>query len=233
MRVLALIPARAGSKRLPHKNIHPCAGRPLIGWTCQAAIEAKELDRVLVSTDSRNIADVASSFGVEALFLRPPEISGDAASSLDAVVHALDWLRDNEGESFDAVALLQPTSPLRRASHIDDAIRLLKERNADTVVSVCSLPKQLRPNKMMVESGGLLERFNSHFGIPSEERFENVVVREGPAILIAREGVLRSGSFYGTRVAGYTMPWETFIDIDVFEDLKEAERRLLASAVSS
>ena len=209
------------------KNIHPCAGRPLIAWTCEAAAGARKLAAAIVSTDSPEIASAVRNCGVEAPFLRPPEISGDDTPSLDVVLHALGWLKRERDQTFDAVALLQPTSPLRRAEHIDAAAALFEASGADTVVSVCRPPKQMQPGKMMVEVDGRLEPFVQHPEFEDSNAPQTVVVRDGPSILIAREAVLRSGGFYSGRTLGFEMPWDTFVDIDLPEDLQEAERRLL------
>ena len=132
---IAIIPARGGSKRLPGKNRMLLGGKPLIAWTIEAAIESGQFDEVLVSTDDAEIAEISKVYGASVPFLRPPGISGDNASSFDVVAHALDFYARHQ-KAFDEVMLLQPTSPLRNADHIIDAILLAKERGADAVVSV-------------------------------------------------------------------------------------------------
>lgn len=136
-KILALIPARGGSKGLPGKNIRPLCGRPMIAWTIEKARKSRYLDLVLVSTDSEEIAAIAREWGASAPFLRPPELSGDAAHSLDAVVHALDQLKAT-GQEYEWLVLLEPTSPLREDGDIDNMLERLaaKQDQWDAIVSV-------------------------------------------------------------------------------------------------
>jgi N-acylneuraminate cytidylyltransferase len=134
--ILAIIPARGGSKGIPRKNLRDLGGRPLLTYTVEAALRAESIDRVVVSTDDADIARVAGELGVDVV-IRPPEISGDTASSETALLHALDELRDGEGYEPDLVVFLQATSPLRRASDIDDAVRRLEAEGLDSLFSAC------------------------------------------------------------------------------------------------
>jgi CMP-N-acetylneuraminic acid synthetase len=134
-RILAFIPARGGSKGIPHKNITPLAGKPLIQYTIDAAKQSRYIDYVLVSTDDEEIATVARRCGAEVPFLRPPELAADTAKTIDAVLHAIETLRE-AGETFDSLVLLQPTSPLRTAEDIDKAVETFYESNRQPVVSV-------------------------------------------------------------------------------------------------
>jgi CMP-N,N'-diacetyllegionaminic acid synthase len=136
-RVLALIPARGGSKGLPGKNLRLLAGKPLLVWSIEQGLATPEIARVVVSTDDPKVADVARAAGADVPFLRPTEISSDDAPTSAAVIHALDFLAAR-GEKFDAVLLLEPTSPLRAAGDLTGAIRALSDAwdRADSVVSV-------------------------------------------------------------------------------------------------
>lgn len=134
MKVLAVIPARGGSKRLPRKNILDLCGKPLIKWTIDAALDCKEIDTIVVSTDSHEIANIAISCGVEVPFLRREELSTDTASSIDVVLDVIDYY-ESKNCKYDAVMLLQPTSPLRTAIDIQRAIALFREKNASAVIS--------------------------------------------------------------------------------------------------
>lgn len=124
-KVLTIIPARGGSKGVPKKNIRMLAGKPLIVWTIEEAKKAKNTGRVIVSTDSEEIADIARQYGAEVPFLRPAEISQDLSTDLEFVLHALDTLKEKEGYEPDVVARFSPTTPLRTAQLMDDAIELL------------------------------------------------------------------------------------------------------------
>ena len=134
-RILALIPARGGSKGILHKNITPLAGEPLIKYSIDAAKQSKYIDYVLVSTDDAEIADIAKKYGAKVPFLRPKELASDTAKTIDAVLHAIETLR-KAGETFDSLVLLQPTSPLRTAEDIDKAIETFYQFNRQPVVSV-------------------------------------------------------------------------------------------------
>ncbi|CAH6784627.1 N-acylneuraminate cytidylyltransferase [Vibrio chagasii] len=131
-KVLALIPARGGSKRLPRKNVLPLAGKPLIGWSINAAQKSKYIDQIFVSTDDQEIADVSSLFGVDVPELRPDHLASDTATTESVLTYTLEKL----GSDVDIIVLLQPTSPLRTAQHIDEALDMFIEKQAFSVVSV-------------------------------------------------------------------------------------------------
>lgn len=133
---LAVIPARGGSKGLPGKNIRPLCGKPLIAWTIEQALQSGVFDTVAVSTDSEEIANIAASYGAAVPFLRPAELATDTATSVDAVLHALDFYREQE-QTFEYVALLEPTSPLRKQGQLKEMMDALVAANdAEALVSV-------------------------------------------------------------------------------------------------
>lgn len=136
-KVLALIPARGGSKGLPGKNIRPLCGKPMIAWTIEKARKSRFLDEIMVSTDSAEIAEIARTYGASVPFLRPAELASDTASTLDVVIHALDHL-GKEGKTFDWLVMLEPTSPLREDDDIDHMLQSLLARQDewDAIVSV-------------------------------------------------------------------------------------------------
>ena len=135
-RVLALIPARAGSKRIVNKNIKLFAGKPLIAWTIEAAKVCENITDIVVSTDGEDIAAIAKQYGAEIPFMRPDNLSSDTALSIDVVLHAIDFLSES-GRDYDLLLLLQPTSPLRSTSDISTAIDFFNRSNAQGVISVC------------------------------------------------------------------------------------------------
>ena len=134
---IAIIPARGGSKRLPGKNLMLIAGKPLIGWTIEAAIASGIFSRVVVSTDSWEIAVTAAQFGAEVPFMRPEELALDSTPSIDVLIHAVQELTRNGNPGWTHLACLQPTSPLRTPENIREAALLLEEKQADAVISVC------------------------------------------------------------------------------------------------
>lgn len=221
--VLGIIPARGGSKGIPGKNLVLLAGLPLIEYTLRAARAARSLTRVLVTTDDRQIADLVQSRGAAAPFLRPPELAADDTPMLPVVQQALQWLRDREGYAPEAVVVLQPTSPLRRAEHIDEAVKLMVERQADTVVSVMEVPHQFNPVSVMRLKAGRLVPYLEGPLILRRQDKPRVYARNGPAVLATRRQVIEAGSLYGRVVLPLVMSQADSVDIDGREDLLLAE----------
>jgi CMP-N-acetylneuraminic acid synthetase len=222
--ILGLIPARGGSAGIPRKNLASLAGRPLIAHTIAAALAASRLERVVVSTDDAEIAEAARAAGAEAPFLRPAELAADAAPALMVIRHAVDWLRDREGWRAEAVVYLQPTSPLRPAARIDQAVELLLAGPADTVVSVVEVPHNLVPgSQMRLDDQGMLEPCLDRPGPLRRQEKPRLYARNGPAVLALRPAAWRREALY----AGPTLPlvmgrWES-LDIDGPEDLELAQ----------
>lgn len=144
-RNVAVIPARGGSKGIPDKNIREFAGKPLIAWTIEQAREAKGVDRVIVSTDSERIADVARSYGAEIPFIRPAAISTADTPIEPVLLHAYEWLVSNEDYRANSMILLFPTNPLREIKHIEDALTLFNGSHADSVITVNHSPAHYTP----------------------------------------------------------------------------------------
>lgn len=146
--VVALIPARGGSKSIPKKNIYPIEGKPLIAYSIETALQCPSIDRVIVSTDSAEIAEVARAFGAEVPFLRPDEFARDDTTDLPVFVHCLKWLREHEGVTPGIWVHLRPTSPYRDPQQIEKAVHALQaDPEADAVRAVCE-PRQENPFKM-------------------------------------------------------------------------------------
>ena len=220
MEVVALIPARGGSKGIPRKNLAPLAGRPLLAWTVGAALASPTVTRTIVSTDDEEIAHAAEELGAEVL-ARPPDLAADETPMRDAIVHALEELPGTE-----VLVLLQPTSPLRRAEHVDAAVELLLESGADSVVSVVEVPHRYRPGSLMALAGDrLVALADAHYGTRQEKPV--VYARNGPAVLVLRPD--RIGvDLYGGDCRPYVMEQRDSIDIDEPFDLELAELLLAA-----
>jgi CMP-N-acetylneuraminic acid synthetase len=216
--VLALIPARGGSRGIPEKNLAPCAGRPLIEWTLDAARGSTLVTRVVVSTDSSAIAAEARKHDVEVLD-RPPELAGDEVPMLDVVRNAVE-----RAGPLEAVAVLQPTSPLRRAEHVDEALRILADEDCDVVVSVVEVPHNLRPGKLMALRERRLVPLGSD---PLHRHTEPVYARNGPAVLALRPDRV-GDDLYGGDVRPYLMSTLDSIDVDDPDDLRLAELLLVS-----
>jgi CMP-N,N'-diacetyllegionaminic acid synthase len=200
MDVLGLIPARGGSKGISRKNLAPVGGKPLLAWTVDAARAATELTRVVVSTDDD---EIAAGAGVEVL-RRSAELAADDTPMLEVVRHAIAEL------SPDVVVLLQPTSPLRRAEHVDAAVRLLLESGADAILSVVAVPHRYRPDALMdVVDGRVVARGSAR----TRQEKELVYARNGPAVLAARSNRL-GDDLYGGDCRPYLMEERDSLDID-------------------
>jgi len=224
---LAIIPARGGSKGIPHKNIVPLAGKPLIAYTIETALKSRLLDRVIVSTDDEQIAETAKKFGAEVPFLRPAEASSDTTLAVDVIVHALNWLKENENYEPDAVIYLQPTSPLRTTKHIDEAVELFQnDPDANSLVSVIKSPHNFNPVKLMKMEGKYLIPYLEGQGMVVLDRcnIPEVYARNGPVILITKPKVVTEmRQIYGKKILPYFMDQSSSIDIDEPVDLELAE----------
>lgn len=223
MNILGLIPARGGSKSIPHKNIVPLAGRPLLAYTCDAALASQRLTRTILSTDDPAIADVGRQCGVEVPFLRPTDLAQDDTPALSVIEHALSTLGEDERYQPKVVVLLQPTSPLRRAEHIDAAVDILLETEADSVVTVTEVPHHFNPVSLMRIDQGTLVPFIDGPLILRRQDKPQVYARNGPAVLAMRRATIENGSLYGQDCRPLLMRAEESLDIDSPFDLLVAE----------
>lgn len=221
--ILAVVPARGGSKGIPGKNLALAGGRPLLAWTLDAARTSQFVDRTVVSTDDPSIAATARDLGGEAPFLRPAEISGDSASPMLAIDHALAWLEREEGWRPDYVMLLQPTSPLRLAEDIDNACRLAVEKDADAVVSVTEAVPHPYLTRSIDSDGKLADFLTLPGGYPRRQDFPDVYTLNGAIYLAKREILASQGTFYTSRTYAYVMPTARSLDIDTPWELHLAD----------
>lgn len=214
LKVLGLINARGGSKGIPRKNIKMLGGQPLIAYSIQAGLAATSLARVVVSTDDPEIADVARRFGADVPFLRPAELAGDKSLQIEAIRHAIGWL-EQAGDVYDAVAVLQPTCPLRQADDIDGAIALMEGSGADTVIAVERV-EGYHPFTMYSagDAGFLTPLLPANKAGVLRQEFPPVFWRNGAVYAIRRSVVMEQNSLYGERVAGFVMPRERSVNID-------------------
>lgn len=212
MALLGVIPARGGSKRLPGKNLMILGGKPLIAWTIEAALQSKSVNRVVVTTDSQRIADVAVAYGAEVPFLRDSRLASDSATSAETLADTLEKV-----SGFDHAMLLQPTSPFRTSAHIDDAYKLFSEKSPETLVSVCAL--HAKPDWLleMDDTGIIRSTFEK---IP---RRDKVFIYNGAIYILNIEHFMLNKSFVTDTTIGYVMDEFASIDIDEPIDFKKAE----------
>jgi N-acylneuraminate cytidylyltransferase len=219
-RVLAIVPARGGSQRLIAKNAKSLAGRPLVAWTLEAARGSALIDELVVSTDDPAVAATAAGMGWPPPFMRPDHLSGATASVIDAIEHALDEV----GGRWDYVVLLQPTSPLRTAKDIDEAIRLCDETGAPAVIGVSPLPKPTSFYGRVDEAG----RFT-----PGGVDLERTVVINGAVYVGRPEILLRDRTFQSAGARAYPMPFERGWDVDTPAEFAVCEALFPFQAVES
>lgn len=228
MDVLGLIPARLNSKGIPRKSLAPLAGRPLVDYTFEAARASGALTRIVVSTDDPDVAALARARGIDVPFMRPASLAADDTPMLEVMRHAIGWLRQAESYENAVIVLLQPTSPLRRASDVDDAVRRLLDTGADVIVSVVEVPHHLAPESLMVEEGAWLAPLKAGNPVLRRQDKPHYFARNGPAVLAARTPYVETcGHLYEGRVAGHPMDRWHSVDIDGPEDLLEAEDAIL------
>jgi N-acylneuraminate cytidylyltransferase/CMP-N,N'-diacetyllegionaminic acid synthase len=221
-KVLAIIPARGGSKGLPQKNILPLLGKPLIAWTIEQALESKYLDEVVVSTDDEEIAKISKKYGAEVPFMRPKELATDKAKGIKVVFHALKWLEEHN-EYYDLLILLQPTSPFRTAKDINQAIELLFIKNAKAIVSVCETEHHPYWANML-PSDGCMKDFLRPEAANKNRQDLPIFYRLNGAIYLAYYSYLKmQKGFLGDKTYAYIMPRKSSIDIDDEFDFKFAE----------
>jgi N-acylneuraminate cytidylyltransferase len=234
LKILGIIPARGGSKSIPRKNIKPFLGKPLIGWSIEALQKSGVCDRIVVSTDDKEIAETAKKFGAEVPFIRPAELARDATPTLPVLQHAIKWLKDNENYEPDAVVLTQATSPGVRAFHFKEGLELFFSSGAHSVVSVVETPANYNPHWQfsLASADGRLELFT---GAPVKnvirrrQELPKTYVRNS-AFYIFKPSLLFEAepSFYGEDVRGYVMDNVYNIDIDSPDDWADAEKKLKA-----
>ena len=221
---IAIIPARSGSKRLPNKNIREFSGKPLIAWSIEAAIKSCIFDRVFVSTDGTEIANIAIEYGANVPFLRPSELSQTDSSSVDVVIHLLSYLKDKAFE-VKKFMLLQPTSPLRTDRHIIEADLLMTKTNSDSVVSVCPVEHSLTWNGVLkdhISEHKIFHQIVKNSGVAPDESEQ--VRLNGAIYLMRANSFLKHKSFVlKNRSIAYQMSLESSIDIDTKYHFEIAE----------
>jgi CMP-N-acetylneuraminic acid synthetase len=229
--VLAIVPARGGSKGVPRKNVRPLAGRTLLDRTAQAARDSQRIDRVVLSTDDEEIAEAGRRAGIEVPFMRPADLAADETPMLPVVMHAVAEVA-RSGWSPEYVVLLQPTSPLRRPSHIQQAVALLVASGADSVVTVVEVPKHLAPDYVMRIEDGVLRPFLPEGArVTRRQDVRPAYFRDGTVYAFRRATIDRFGSIYGDDCRPLVIDAAESLSIDTPEDWAAAERILEAGGV--
>lgn len=226
MKILAIIPARGGSKGVPGKNSKLLGEKPLIAYSIEQAIASNSFAKIIVSTDDEIIAKIAFDFGAEVPFIRPSELANDTASSIAVVLHAVDFLAA-KNEFFDAICLLQPTSPFREKGFISKAIEKFKSAKTDALVSVLPVPQEYNPHWVFEpDTNGILQIATGEKEIiKRRQELPKAFFRDG-AIYLTRIEWITKGTFYGEKLSYIESNPDLYVNIDTMEDWEKAEKML-------
>lgn len=226
--VLALVPARGGSKGIPDKNLRHLAGRTLLEYVARASAESGVVDRIILSTDSERIAAEGRRVGLEVPFMRPPALALDDTPMLPVIEHAVDFVT-REGWDPEIVVLLQPTSPMRIPAHVRSAVETLRTSGADSVVTVVELPRHQSPDYVMrIDEGRLVPFLAEGTRVTRRQDARPAFVRDGSVYAFWTKTLREARSIYGHTCCPLVIPADQSVTIDTPGDWQEAERRLAA-----
>jgi len=220
-KLLAIIPARGGSKGIPNKNIMSICGKPLIAYTIEAGKKSKYIDEIIVSTESDVIKVIAQQYGAKVPFLRPKQLSNDSAKSIDVVMHAIDFYKSNN-TNFDYIILLQPTSPLRTFEHLDKAIEKIIECNKTSLVSVC----EVKENPILmrsIENEKLKEIISFEGTNLRRQDLPTFYMFNGALYINSNDMLVHKKKFVDENTIPYVMDKESSVDIDTMLDARLVE----------
>lgn len=227
MRILAIIPARGGSKGVPGKNIKLLNGKPLLAYTSEIALQSHYLTEVIVSTEDMDIAAVAQSLGIQVPFIRPMALAADHTPTLDVIIHALQWY-ENQAIFFDAVCLLQATNPFRTLDFLDRAIEKFRVSDCDSLVSVLRIPHEYNPHwTFEVNEDGYLKIATGETEIiPRRQELPIAYHRDGSIYLTKVKVLLEEHSLYGKSIAFIESASDFYVNIDTMDDWEKAEEMI-------
>jgi len=222
MNILGLVCARGGSKGIPGKNIKELCGKPLLAWSIETALQCRDVNDVVVSTDDKEIAAIAKKYGATVPFIRPRDLALDHTKQIDAIAHALRFL-EGQGKSYDAVVLFQPTCPLRLPEDVSAALKIFQDAKTDSLISVTEEDGvKLYAYYNMNIQGIVLPRFQSPENGTNRQDYSPVYRRCGLLYIFKPEIVLAKKSLYGNSTSAYVIPKERAVDIDTPFDWKIA-----------
>jgi len=217
-KIIAVIPARGGSKGVPRKNIRELAGKPLIGWTIEEALKSQYIDRLILSSEDDEIIRVAMEFGCDVPFIRPAELALDKTTGIEPALHALHVLPDK----YDYVVLLQPTSPLRLVDDIDGCIEMFVKQNANVCVSVSTPAKNPYWMYFLDSKSRLDPVIKAHNTILLRQNLPEVYMLSGAVYIAKVNWFLKKKTFITEETIGYVIPPERSVDIDSEYDIEIA-----------
>ncbi|MBX2985085.1 MAG: acylneuraminate cytidylyltransferase family protein [Bacteroidia bacterium] len=224
MRILGVIPARGGSKGVPRKNIKLLGDKPLIAYTIEAALQS-QLTKVIVSTDDEEIAEVSRQYGAEVPFMRPAELASDTASSIDVVLHTLTEVEDDMND-YEAVMLLQPTTPFRTYKDINECINKFNNSDSDSLISVREVPHEFNPHWVFEEKsiGFLSIATGEKEIIKRRQDLPRAYYRDGAIYMVNSMVLKEKKTLYGETISYWINKSQEFVNIDTMEDWVKAER---------
>ena len=223
MKILGIIPARGGSKRIPGKNTKLFCGRPLIEYIIESSLHSKFLDRIVINSDDEKVLNIGSKYPEIIRIKRPDELSGDKARAIEYVRHTIDVLNQGNNEQFDIVVILQPTSPLTTGEDIDNTIQILINAKSDSVVSVMKLNHAIHPVKMKtMEKGRLFPFIEEENGRMAEDELPEIYVRNC-SVYASTINTIQQNKIIGDDCRGYLMPSIRSVDINDLLDFEFAE----------
>lgn len=226
-KILAIIPARGGSKGLPGKNIRPLLGKPLIGWTIEQAKASQYIDELFVSTDSQEIADIAEQFGVKVPSLRPAELSADKSPSSEFIIYTLELLK-SEGRNFDIFVLLEPTSPLRDVEDIDKSISMLiNNADAESIIGVSKIEDK-HPDFLVLLENRFIRSYTNAYSVKRRQDLDDLYFFEGSVYASKVDAYLKNRTFIHKNTLGYVVPKYKSFEVDDIVDFKIIEALMTA-----
>lgn len=229
--MLAIIPARGGSKGVPGKNIRELCGKPLITYTIEAALASRHISRVILSSDDPQIAEVAVTVGAEVPFMRPGHLATDTALAIDTYLYTLERL-ESQGQRYDEFVVLQPTSPLRKPADIDGGIELFQQKTADSVIGVVALEHPPEWMLSLDEAGRLQHYLEQPTELQNRQQYQSAYLPNGALFVLRRELIERQKSYYSDTTYGFPMPPERSVDIDSLADFEYAEYLMRKSCLT-
>ncbi|WP_081212348.1 acylneuraminate cytidylyltransferase family protein [Salegentibacter sediminis] len=221
-KILGLIPARGGSKGIPGKNIKLLGGKPLLQYTWESAKASSLLDKLILSSEDPEIIETATKLGLEVPFTRPKELAQDSTPSIEVIKYALNFFRE-KGQNFDAVCLLQPTTPFRSPGLIDSCIKKFSSNNYDSLITVREVPAEFNPHWIFEEKNGLLKLATGEENIiPRRQELPKAYFRDGAVYITKTEVLLEQNSLFGKQTGFYDTSGTPYVNIDTSADWEKA-----------
>lgn len=224
-KILAIIPARGGSKSIPKKNIIPVGGKPLIAWTIEAARKSKYIDKVVVSSDSNEILKVASKYKAEPI-KRPARLATDTAKPEPLIFHVMDYLKKNENYVPEIIVYLQPTSPLRDTEDIDMSVEKVLSKKATAVIGVHKLEKKYLKTFIADKAGYLKGSVNNDYPFMNRQQLPDIYMPNGIIFTITRKEFMKTGRLFSNKTVPHITTAEKGVDLDTIQDLQKLKRIL-------